>query len=196
MDSLEDEVDDLLGRPVGDAEVDPGDQDEAQDHRGGLADLAAIRPLDTLELRPRGAEEVDEPVAARGGGAARGLGHLGAAATVGGRGREGLLLQLGLLELPADAVVDRVALGAADDAGLEDLLVARDVLEQPRDVVPVGLGRLRTGVVLLACPLLAVTRALSLTGQLAKLPRLAGLLVARMPPAPLAVLAHADAVRV
>src|SRR5580693_1297438 len=53
----EDEVDDLLGRPVGSAEIETGNGHEAQDDRGGLRDLATIRPLYSVKLRPTGAQE-------------------------------------------------------------------------------------------------------------------------------------------
>jgi hypothetical protein len=54
---LEDETNDLLGRPVGDAEIDAGNRDEAEHDRCGLRDVAAIRPLYPLELGPACAQE-------------------------------------------------------------------------------------------------------------------------------------------
>jgi hypothetical protein len=44
----DDVVDDLLGDPVGDAEVQTGDDDEANDHSGGLRDLSTVGPLYAL----------------------------------------------------------------------------------------------------------------------------------------------------
>ena len=46
----DDVVDDPLCDPVGDAQVETGDDDEAHDHRGGLRDLPTIGPLYALEL--------------------------------------------------------------------------------------------------------------------------------------------------
>src|SRR3954471_14842509 len=76
---LDDEVDDFLGDAIGDAEVEAGNHHEAEHDGGGLRDLAAVRPLYALELRPRGAKEggeaSEQPPGRRGGpGRARGLG--------------------------------------------------------------------------------------------------------------------------
>jgi hypothetical protein len=69
---LEDEIYDALGHPVGGAEVGAGDGDEAEYDGGRLGDLAAVGPLDALELSPGGAEKGDgatwQGVAALAGG--------------------------------------------------------------------------------------------------------------------------------
>jgi hypothetical protein len=49
---IDDDVDDLLGDPVGETEVQAGDDDEADDHAGGLGDLTAVGPLHALQLGP------------------------------------------------------------------------------------------------------------------------------------------------
>ena len=46
------------------AEEGAGDDDEAEDDQGRLADLTAVRPLHALELGPAGAQEVQEAAAA------------------------------------------------------------------------------------------------------------------------------------
>src|SRR5277367_661833 len=53
--SSEDEFDEFLRHVVGDAEIGTGDRDEADDHGRCLEDLAAIGPLDPLQLGPAGA---------------------------------------------------------------------------------------------------------------------------------------------
>jgi hypothetical protein len=66
----ENEIDDLLGGPVGCAKVDAGDSDEAEHDRCGLGDLATVGPLNTLELGPGGAQEGDGTMVNRLGGSA------------------------------------------------------------------------------------------------------------------------------
>src|SRR5918998_5195775 len=61
---LDDEIDELLCEEVRDPEERARDHDEAEDDRGGLTDLTAVRPLHALELGPGGAEEVGEATAA------------------------------------------------------------------------------------------------------------------------------------
>src|ERR1700758_2466904 len=61
---LEDEFDDFLGDEVREAKIEAGDRHEAQDDGGRLRDLATIRPLHALELRPAGAEKGDRAIAA------------------------------------------------------------------------------------------------------------------------------------
>ena|GEM_PF-6057265 len=53
----EDEIHDLLGRPVGNTKIETGNGHEAQDDRSGLRDLATIGPLYSVELGPAGAQE-------------------------------------------------------------------------------------------------------------------------------------------
>ena len=82
----EDCVDELAERPVGEAEVGAGDDHEA-DHDGrGLSDLAAVGPLDALELLPAVAEEGDDPVAAAALAPAGGAVAFGAGGDRRGRG--------------------------------------------------------------------------------------------------------------
>src|SRR5687767_15955666 len=112
---LDDEVDELLGEEVRNPEEGTGDDDETEDDRRRLTDLAAVRPLHALQLGPRGAEEVGEApaaaatrvlrrrrVAAAGGGSRRAADRDRAAAAVarpaGGRAAE-RLLGLGLQRL-------------------------------------------------------------------------------------------------
>src|SRR3954469_24806704 len=54
---LEDGVDEGLPEGVEQPEIAAGDHDEAQDDRGGLADLAPIGPLDAPQLVPDVAQE-------------------------------------------------------------------------------------------------------------------------------------------
>src|SRR6185312_2051381 len=63
---LDDEVDDLAGDVVGQAEECAGDDHEAYDDRCRLADLPTIRPLYSLELAPASSQEVEDPVALAG----------------------------------------------------------------------------------------------------------------------------------
>src|SRR3954471_7619298 len=73
---LEDGVDEGLPDGVEQAEIAAGDHDEAQDDRGGLADLAPIGPLDAPQLVPHVAQEDDEaraPAAGRRPGVLGGL---------------------------------------------------------------------------------------------------------------------------
>src|SRR3954463_1648866 len=88
---LDDEVDDFLGDAIGDAEVEAGNHHEAEHDGGGLRDLAAIRPLYALQLRPRRAQERGE--AREQPAARRGL-RLGRAARAGRSGGNRLLLEL------------------------------------------------------------------------------------------------------
>jgi hypothetical protein len=62
---LEDEVDDLLGCPVGRTEIKAGDGDEAEYDCCGLRDLATVGPLHPLELGPAGTQEGDGTVVDR-----------------------------------------------------------------------------------------------------------------------------------
>ena len=62
---LDDEVDELAGEEIGDAQEDAGDHDEAEHDAGRLSDLLAIRPLDPLELRPACAQEAEDAIARR-----------------------------------------------------------------------------------------------------------------------------------
>src|SRR6266542_6311654 len=94
----DDGVDDLLGDPVGDAQVQAGDDDEADDDAGRLGDLTAVGPLHALQLGPRRAQEAYE---APGALACRG-GRGGFAPACGRLGADGLTLQ--------GSVVDRVVL--------------------------------------------------------------------------------------
>src|SRR4051812_3320287 len=48
---------------VEEAEVAPGDDDEAEHDRGSLTHLAAVRPLDATQLVDAVPEEGDDPVA-------------------------------------------------------------------------------------------------------------------------------------
>jgi hypothetical protein len=48
-----------LGCPVRHAEIDAGDSNESEYDRGGLGDVATIRPLNPLKLGPAGAQEGD-----------------------------------------------------------------------------------------------------------------------------------------
>jgi hypothetical protein len=57
---LQDGVDDLLGHPVGDAQVRARDDHETDHHARRLEDLAAVGPLDALQLGPAGRQELDE----------------------------------------------------------------------------------------------------------------------------------------
>src|SRR3954454_2713837 len=58
---LQDEVDDVLGHDVRQAEIGAGDDDEADHDRGRLTDLTAVRPLHALELGPARGQEADDP---------------------------------------------------------------------------------------------------------------------------------------
>src|SRR4051794_8034434 len=203
---LQDEVDDVLGDDVGEAEVGAGDDHEA-DHDGGrLADLTAVGPLHALKLGPAGAHEADEAVATGVAGGLVGRRAGSAAATraatatgddrgVGGPGQD---VVLGVLELLELLLGDRVellggvvldvglALGAGDDRRLELVDVARRVLERPRNVVAVGLGRpgARVG---------GATTPLPITARHGALPRLP---MRRVLAAPPAVLGQRDAIGV
>jgi hypothetical protein len=55
----EHEVDDLLGNPVGRAEVKPGDYYETQHNGSGLRHLPTIGPLYALKLSPARSQEGD-----------------------------------------------------------------------------------------------------------------------------------------
>src|SRR3954465_1316836 len=181
---LEDEVDDALRDGVGEAEVGARDGDEAEDHGGGLGDLAAVGPLNALQLGPRGAQEVGDAIApgTRAGRGARlarcrnrrGLG-LGA-----GAGADRLALELSLVD------VGRLAVRPRDDRRLE-LVLGSEVVELARDVLPMDL------VVGLPFAGLAVSCALSVAGHGLGLP---GLPVARVATAPLAVFAQGDSLGV
>src|SRR6188472_3879209 len=67
--SLQDGSNQRVEDGVEEPEVGAGEDHEAQHHRGALADVPAIGPLDALQLRPAGREEADhareEPAAAR-----------------------------------------------------------------------------------------------------------------------------------
>src|SRR3954469_13997400 len=170
---LEDEVDDALRDGVGEAEVGARDGDEAEDDGGGLRDLAAVGPLDALQLGPGGAQEVGQSVALgpragrRGRSPARGRrrGSLG----------DRLALELGLVD------VGGLAVGPGDDRGL-DLVDLADVLELTRDVLAVDVLVLLLG--------LAILRSLAIACHDRGLP---GLPMARVAAAPLAVFAQRDA---
>src|SRR3954471_5364485 len=232
---LDDEVDDFLGDAIGDAEVEAGNHHEAEHDGGGLRDLAAIRPLYALELRPRGAKEGGKARghgSGRRGGPGRGLGagapappddaaarggDLGVVLLVevleivgvdlAGRGRVGLervLDELLVLDLVRALVGRHLVIGrrhvaparagASDERGVELVRLAGGVLELAGDVRPMRLGPGRAGV-LASAARLALLGSLTVTGHDGS-PRLAGLPVARVRPAPLAVLAQRDAVGV
>src|SRR5947209_11974433 len=145
---LEDVVHDLLRRPVGDAEIDAGDRDEAQDDGGGLGHLTAVGPLHALQLGPRGAQEVHDPVAAGprpGRAALRLVVAVGPVAPAAPRrsGLDGLLRALGLGD------VGGLAVGALYQGRVELLDLAGGVLELARKVLP--------------AELLAVARALTMS---------------------------------
>jgi len=53
----EDEIYDLLGRPVGNAEIYPGDGHKADDDGRGLCDMTPVGPLYSLQLSPAGPKE-------------------------------------------------------------------------------------------------------------------------------------------
>src|SRR5690242_14177495 len=55
--ALDDEVDDLLGGPVGDAQVDAHHRDESKHDSSRLCDLTTVGPLHTLKLGPAGTQE-------------------------------------------------------------------------------------------------------------------------------------------
>ena len=67
---LEDRFHDRLGHEIRKPEVDPGNRHEAQNDGRRLRDLAAIGPLDAMELRPASPQErdgtVDPPAALAG----------------------------------------------------------------------------------------------------------------------------------
>jgi hypothetical protein len=62
----EDEFDDFLSDEVGGAKVQTCDGDEAEHDGGRLRDLAAIWPLDALQLSPARADEGECTIATRG----------------------------------------------------------------------------------------------------------------------------------
>src|SRR6478752_843812 len=62
--SLEDEFDDFFGDEVGQAEIGAGDRHETEHDGGRLRDLAAVGPLDPLQLGPAGTQERERAVAA------------------------------------------------------------------------------------------------------------------------------------
>src|SRR6266536_314440 len=139
MDSAElfsdDGVDDLLGDPVGDAQVQAGDDDEADDHAGRLRDLTAVGPLDALQLGPGGAQEAYEAPRALAGRCA----WSDLALPRGRSDTDGFLFQSSVVDLvrlvllllvaeraaPGVGVLvlaeglDRLAFGARDQRGLE-----------------------------------------------------------------------------
>src|SRR4051794_11536519 len=91
----DDDVDDLLGHVVGQAQVQAGDDHEADDHAGRLGDLPAVGPLYALELGPARAQEAEEAAdAAMRRRAGRGLG-----AARRRRAAQRLALELGVLGL-------------------------------------------------------------------------------------------------
>jgi hypothetical protein len=111
----DDGVDDLLCDPVGDTQVETGDDDEAHDHGGGLRDLTTIGPLYALQLGPRRAQEADEARRAPPRGRSRGARSDDVGALDRRRGDGGLL------ELVVEVVVVLVAEGLT--RGLPVLLV-------------------------------------------------------------------------
>src|SRR5438309_12102377 len=159
---LENQVDDLLRDEVGQAEVGAGDGDEAEHDPGRLRDLAAVRPLDALELGPRGAQEVGDAVAPR----PRAGGRPPAALDAPGRARRRLAGAARRRWLVFGAVaaapnggrlqrllveVARLAVGTRDDRGLDLVDLARRVVQLTRDVL--AMDRVLLG--------LAVARALT-----------------------------------
>src|SRR3954452_6726530 len=195
--ALDDEVDDLLGDPVGHAQVGARDDHEADDDAGGLRDLAPVGPLDALELGPGGAQELKEA-------GATGLRRMRGLPATGAGQRAVVLVDVavvveiadGLLhatvELGVDVVLVGLTLGAADQRGLELLDLAGGMVELARDVLPVRLGGVRTDAPALAGVIVA---GVSIRGHADGSRDLAGLPVARVRAAPLAELAQGDAIR-
>lgn len=153
--ALQDEFDDFLGYVVGQAEVGACDCDEADDDCGGLGDLAAVRPLYALELRPARREEADDAIATANGSAggvwataaviARAPATPGAA--TGGRaaGPLGLLQEVlaAILELPAGVFDGRFgghATGPTDEGGIELVDLPGHVVEGAREILADGLA--------------------------------------------------------
>src|ERR1700759_594745 len=56
----EDELDDLRGDEVSNAQERAGDDHEPDDHSGGLHHLPTVRPLYSLKLAPASLKEVDK----------------------------------------------------------------------------------------------------------------------------------------
>ena len=140
-------IDDPVGGRIGDAEVQAGDDDEAQHDRGGLPDLAAVGPLDPLQLGPGGREERDEAKAAR-------LGGRGGAGACVRRRRDGVRVgQLGrgpdgpegrIPELPlpgrprTDIGVWRAVVPVRGGDPVVDLIDVDGEVDS--DIVPIGVG--------------------------------------------------------
>jgi hypothetical protein len=60
--SREDKFDDFFGDDVGGAEIQAGDDDEPEHDGGRLRDVAAVGPLNALQLGPARANERDGAV--------------------------------------------------------------------------------------------------------------------------------------
>ena len=146
----EDEVDDLLGCPIGGTEVDAGDGDEAEHDRGGLGDMATIGPLHALELGPGGAQERDGTMVDRLGGPANdgptltrrpiaerllGRGTPAAAAASARRDQPGWWRLAGAFAilLNINLLLERHSAGAPDERGVELVGLSR-VGESPGEV--------------------------------------------------------------
>src|SRR5580704_17943921 len=164
--SSQDEFNDFLGDVVRGAEVQTSNCDEAEHDGRRLEDVTAVRPLDTLQLGPAGAQKADRAVAF----ANRGAGCLlGADATVGAAAtgtpahrragwflkfvladvalgqRLGLDFALGeVVDVGALVGIERHAAGAADERGVE-LVGVSGVLERSRHVRLAGKLRQRVG---------------------------------------------------
>src|SRR3954471_7915541 len=102
---LEDGVDERLPQRVEQAEVAPGDDDEAEHDRGRLTDLAPVGPLHTTQLVDAVPQEGEDAPALT----APDLGA-GRMLAVGGAGRDEI--GLGLVGRPLDVVVELVLVDA------------------------------------------------------------------------------------
>jgi hypothetical protein len=148
---LEDEIHDLLGGPVGEAQVYASDDEEAEHHRSGLRDVAAIWPLHTLKLCPTRPQE-------RNGAKTKGLarpatgsgllgGHtlterllqlVGAPSTTAAStlcGRKLPLTRAFAVPLDLHLLLKRNAPGATHERGVE-LVDVPCVVERPREIRP------------------------------------------------------------
>src|SRR5215213_370575 len=202
MDSpLQNGVDQGLPQRIQQAEVAARDDDEAEDDRGRLPDLPAVGPLDATQLVDGVAEEGDDPAAAP--VRMPGLGPL-AVAAADDVALDGVVGALVVLVVPVQLVLEdawgAVVVGVADlgrdgallgEARLVD--VGGGVVERIGGRRSLAQGRAAgtaAGAALGTAPL----RTLTIAGH--PDPRLARLAVRGVLPAPLAVLAQPDAIRV
>jgi hypothetical protein len=211
---LEDEIYDLLGCPVGSTEIETGNGHEAQDDRGGLRDLATIRPLYSVKLRPAGAQEGDSTgvnglcglaserrALGRGAVAERLRGRLqpsAASTTPSPICRDELLarrrIERAIAVLRLCLLLDRDSTGATDEGRVELVDIA-GMRKRSGKVGAYGPVLSWSGRTLAYGPRAALPCALAVTSH-DSAPALAGLPVAGVPTAPATVLAQAHPIGV